>query len=668
MDYFITGTDTGIGKTYVTSLLLKAFETIGINVQGIKAVQTGCKLIGDNMIAPDILSYLEASKTVKASAIECFKIPCSPHLAAHLENKKINPKSLIKKIKFLSEKADVNLIEGAGGLLVPLTDKWTVIDMIEALDCEIVLVVGNRIGCINHALLSIEAIKNRGLKLKAIVMNNLYGSQYGSQNEITEDEIIEDNIRIISKTAKEAFVKEVFVCRLEKNSNYRELLPLARFLLKKKNEKNLKEEEDILKFDREHIWHPYTSTIDPLLVYHAEETKGVHIKLKDGTQLIDGMSSWWCAIHGYRHPKLISALKNQADAMPHIMFGGFTHKPAVNLCKNLLSITSKSLNHVFLCDSGSVAVEVALKMALQYWYAVGKVEKKLIITPRGGYYGDTLGAMSVCDPVNGMHIKFEKILPKHIFVSRPLRRFNERLEKRDMDEIRSIIKKNRGEIAAFIIEPIVQGAGGMWMYSPEYLKEIRKLCNENKIILILDEIATGFGRTGKMFACEWAGIEPDIMCVGKALTGGVLSLAATMASKEIANGISKDGGCLMHGPTFMANPMVCNVADASINLLKSYNWQEKVFNIQKTMTEEMEKIKGLRGVADVRILGAIGVVEMKRPVNVAKIQKYFITRHNVNIRPFGKLIYIMPPFIISRDEIKILTGAIYHSINENQWE
>lgn len=421
-------------------------------------------------------------------------------------------------------------------------------------------------------------------------------------------------------------------------------------------------DEQFLQFDKNHIWHPYTSLTNPLPTYPIVSASGVKLQMAEGRELIDGMSSWWIAIHGYNVPELNQAAKDQLEKMAHVMFGGITHEPAIKLCQKLVEITPKGLEKVFLADSGSVSVEVAMKMAIQYQHSQGRSQKNKFMTIRGGYHGDTTGAMSVCDPDGGMHHLFSEFLPKHFFIHQPQKTFTETYSEEELRQLEQFFRLNAEKCAAFILEPIVQGAGGMWFYSPSYLKKIRELCDEHSMLLITDEIATGFGRTGKMFACEHAGISPDIMCVGKALTGGYMTLAATLTTQYVAETVCNgEAGVFMHGPTFMANPLACAVAHKSVELLLHTDWQSNVLNIERQLRQELVSAKELSTVKDVRVLGAIGVVEMHEAVEIADAQAFFV-QHGVWIRPFRNLVYIMPPYIIKEKELNQLTSAILNYV------
>ena len=418
------------------------------------------------------------------------------------------------------------------------------------------------------------------------------------------------------------------------------------------------------KNDKLFVWHPYASAIDKNPIYGVKKAKGVNLYLDSGEILIDGMSSWWCVINGYNHPVLNKAIKKQVEKFSHVMFGGLTHKPATDLAKKINEITPSSLQKVFFSDSGSVAVEVAMKFAIQYWHSENQSNKKKFLTVRNGYHGDTIGTMSVSDPINGLHSIFKNSLIKQYYVACPedVNSYSRKTSK-SLKEMEKKLKDKNTKIAAVIIEPILQGAGGMRIYHPDYLVQLRKLCTKYNVLLILDEIATGFGRTGELFGFNHSKIIPDILCLGKSITGGYMSLAATIVSKKIAKSISKkEPGIFMHGPTYMANPLACSVALANINLLFSYDWKKKIKKIEEILYKKLKNISKNNAVKDFRVIGAIGVLEMKNKVNVGSIQKKFV-KHGIWLRPFSNLIYIMPPYIISKKDLNFLLKQLEKVIN-----
>ena len=422
--------------------------------------------------------------------------------------------------------------------------------------------------------------------------------------------------------------------------------------------------DDLVQRDRAVVWHPYAPPAATPL-FGVDSAQGVRLRLSDGRELVDGMSSWWAAIHGYGHPRLVAAVQEQAAHMSHVMFGGLTHEGAVRLCERLVEITPAGLSRVFLSDSGSVAMEIAIKLALQFWQAVGHTRRTRLLTVRGGYHGDTFGAMAVCDPVTGMHGLFSEVLPQHLFAPRPAPRFEEPCADEHVAELEALLVRHREELAAVVLEPVVQGAGGMWFYAPGYLRRVADLCAAHDVLLVADEIATGFGRSGALFACDHAGVSPDVMAVGKALTGGMMSMAATLVNDRVADALGQgDPGVFMHGPTFMGNPLACAAALASLDELEASPWLERVTSLETQLRHELEPCRALPSVKDVRALGAIGVVELHEPVDMEVVQPAFVER-GVWIRPFGELVYTMPPYVTEAEDVTRITRAMHDVVAEH---
>ncbi len=671
---FVTATDTEAGKTLVSAGLSCLLEALVL-----KPVQTGCVQTAEGLRAPDV----EAVEGLggRARALHCYLPPCSPHLACELARERLSVAGLATELRAAAQGETCVLVEGAGGLHVPVNEQESMLDLMQELGLPVLLVVANRLGCLNQALLSIEAVQARGLEVAGLVLNRVVepeccdpgcGSTASPEDEAR---ILADNVTSLQRLAARRHVPLLAdipylgqkACAAREELMER-LAPAARRVQELLSEPDRRAGESLLDFDRNHLWHPYTSATNPLPVYEVTSTRANRLCLADGRELVDGMSSWWCAVHGYGNERLIAAMTRQAQRMSHVMFGGITHRPAVDLGRRLLEIVPQGLDWLFYADSGSVSVEVSLKMAVQYQQARGRAKRQHFLTPMGGYHGDTQGAMSVCDPVNGMHVLFTGLLPRHYFVERPTCRFDKPFDPQSLEAAKTFLQNKADEIAAVILEPIVQGAGGMWFYHPDYLKGLRELCDAYDILLICDEIATGFGRTGRLFACEWAGITPDIMCLGKALCGGMMTGAVTLATRRVAQGIGQaptelGGGLLMHGPTFMANPLFCATALASVDELLASPWQERVASLQTWLHEGLAPNAGQPGVRDVRVLGAIGVVETEKPVNMGLLQQFFVDQ-GVWIRPFDHLVYVMPPFTSPKEDVDRLCGAISSAVRK----
>ncbi len=683
---FVTGTGTDVGKSLVTAALSRALWQAGCAHIPLKPVQTG------------VLSAEDADASLYAAAHVGLTIPsmhaprtlfsytlaASPHLAAAQEEKKLCVHDICASITNLHAAMPLVplLMEGAGGLYVPLNTTESLLDVMQVLDLPTVLVMRNTLGALNHTLLSLDVLRQRGVKVCALICKEVDTPATPQEQSIRCDNVA--YLRQYLQDSETLVLEMPHVTTLDAKGwdvLAQSVQPLVQHYTKPWARCATTEEAQSFKdWDALHLWHPYTSALTPLPTYEVTHAKGTRLFLRDGTALVDGMSSWWCTVHGYGKQELVQAVQQQAGRLSHVMFGGITHEPAVQAAQKLMALLPKApsdnaaLSRLFWADSGSVAVEVALKMALQYQQGVGQAQRHKILSPRGGYYGDTLGAMSLCDPINGMHVLFNGVLPQHIFIERPSCTFTGGLacpfDEASMQPMEDAFIKHGKELAAVILEPVVQGAGGMYFYHPRYLQRVRELCHAYGVLLICDEIATGFGRTGKMFAHEWCAeygqsVSPDIVCVGKALTGGMMTLAATLCTETVAQGICTQGNVFMHGPTFMANPLACAAAAASLDLLMTNNWQEQVLCIESALKEGLAPCIGHEHVQDVRVLGAIGVVEMRHPVDMAKLQAFFV-QQGVWIRPFGKLVYVMPPYVSTAEDIALLCKAVCAAVQQGQ--
>ncbi|MDR2677055.1 MAG: adenosylmethionine--8-amino-7-oxononanoate transaminase [Puniceicoccales bacterium] len=661
---FITGTDTDVGKTQVMAALLRQWlPAIATgSIAAIKPIQTGC----DAGIVLDIDIYRQAisdltpdhRRRVDIACLREFKAACSPHLAAAREGETIAPESLLEELRAIIRSHASTLIEGAGGVLVPIDGRgFTMADLVAALDVPIVLVAPNRVGAINQVFLTMAELVRRSLTVAAIVLN-----QVTKEASLEELQYYEDNVAQIKNHFPAIPVVAVPFCLGVPNLRVVAMgeqlaAQLPGDFFSKKTVSFAQKWDTSLAWDRSHLWHPYEDQASSSLPLPVVSARGVQLQLADGRELIDGISSWWCAIHGYNHPRLNEAIGKQLRSMAHVMFAGLIHDPAVELGQRLLAFAPKSLQKIFYADSGSVAVEVAMKMALQRARGVGKPKKRRFFALKGAYHGDTSGAMSLCDPAEGMHRRFSKILSRQIFLPQPRVPFGQAIDgARERQRYEPFFKKHAHEIAGFFLEPVAQCAGGFWFYSADYLELFRRLCDEYDILFIVDEIATGFGRTGKLFACQWANVEPDILCVGKGLTGGYITLAATLTTEAVATAVRRDGP-LMHGPTYMANPLACAVACASLDLIGEGIWWEKTCHIERFLRNKLAPLASLENVADVRVLGSMGAVETCAPVDRPSFQKH-CADCGVWLRPFANIIYVMPAYTIADAQLEKITSAM----------
>lgn len=650
----VTGTGTGVGKTVVTA----AVAALAPSCTVVKPAQTGVPDGGPG----DLAEVTRLAGPVRTVELARYPDPLSPEAAARVSGRR--PLTTTQIVSSVGALADAQVVvEGAGGLLVRFgPDGSTLADVAAGLGAPVLVVVAAGLGTLNATGLTLEALRSRGLTVAGLVIG-----AWPAEPDLA----MRCNLTDLQAMASLLGALPDGAARLGpaafRDVARRSLAPalggvfdadaFARQVTGRPSAAAGAGAPSLVDRDRAVVWHPYASVVEPAPLFGVAGAAGTRIVLDDGRELVDGMSSWWAAIHGYRHPVLDSAVRAQVDRFAHVMFGGLTHEPAVGLAERLVGMTPDPLTRVFFSDSGSVAVEVALKLALQYWHGRGQPQRRTMLTVLGGYHGDTAGAMSVCDPHSGMHSMFRGHVAQQVFVPRPRPRFHEPCDDRDLDDVERMLEQ-RNDLAAVVIEPVVQGAGGMWFYSPQYLRHLVELCRSHGLLVVFDEIATGFGRTGALFALEHAGVVPDVLCLGKALTGGYLTLGATLCTGQVAEAVcAAPGGAFMHGPTFMANPLATAVATANLDLLRSGDWAAQVARISDRLEEGLAPLRGAAGVADVRVLGAIGVVELQEPVDIRELQPRLVDE-GVWLRPFGRLLYTMPPYISTDDDVDTLTRAM----------
>ncbi|MBR2838426.1 MAG: adenosylmethionine--8-amino-7-oxononanoate transaminase [Kiritimatiellae bacterium] len=633
---FVSGIDTDVGKSVVTGVLARRLREAGRDAITVKLVQTGNvgrsedvelhrRLMGGVRFPED-----DAGLT----APQVFAFPASAELAARLEGRRVDLRRIVGSVNACARRHEVVLVESAGGLFVPLTAKTLAIDLAARERWPVVLVTNGRLGSVNQTLAAVEALLRRGMELRKVVYDWAPG---------VDPTIDADTPRAIERVMRQWGVDAPVEA-------------LGRVDVPPDGAA-LRSAEAVRRYDRRRVWHPYASLKDPPPVRVAVAASGTDVVLADGRRLVDAVSSWWCAAHGHDHPAIVEAIRRQSREMCHVMFGGFTHAPAVALAERLAAAAPRGLDRVFFADSGSIAVEVAVKMALQYQHARGRLRRTKMLALKGGYHGDTACAMALSDP-DGMHTLFAGMMPRHFFADKPSVPFGGRWVASAGDSLREAVRRHRDEIAGIVCEPVLQAANAMNFYHPDYLKLMRSLADENDFVLVFDEIAAGFHRTGPRWAAEAAGVRPDVMAVGKALTGGHITLAATLASAKVADTISNGRpGAFMHGPTYMANPLACAAGVASLDLFAKSDYKASVRRIEGELRAGLEPARALPNVRDVRVLGAVGVIEVGRMPARADIDRV-IDAHGVWLRPFSNFIYTMPPLVSDTATVGRIAAAM----------